>query len=802
TLKDYTGQRHPKVRVAAVRALGQTTDVRGLLVLFRLLRDPSPDVVSAAVSSLVQTRTAEAVAPLVCLTALNPATTLALQAALTELDSTEVGSFAQKLQELLRHPFPPVAAVAVRLLTKITGDAQLKTLVRLLGKHPSGEVRAAAVECLGELKRKQSVTHLNAALRDSDFRVRAAAAVAMESLHSPKSVQLLVAALRDADTTVRRNAARTLTTIDDERIAKAASEAIEDQTDSQTIEYLLEIIGQGGTEAALKTLQRYLNGEDIGFRHRAINTLKKLKNPKSVDLLIPFLADPNATTRELAVKAVGALGSRSPLPKLRELLKTDKEVKVRAATARALGELKDSKSLLALEEALHDDRMVACQAVIALGETGQKAAIPALLGQLRNPAADIRMHACGALAQIGGLERTQPLEALLNDHDPAVRRSAETALTKLGVNYRKVRLGIHVRKALVNLMPGSVSGAIPMGTVSVAAVALLVLVSAGWGLWSGLSLASGPELRVSNINAMAISHDGRQVAISRRYQVYDLWDTTTGQLRTRGATSFDALSMVFLSDSSTVLVSGGKSYRWRIEGDDPEIGPEAFSEVQSKISSGPSCVTADGRFLATATIKGQVTVTDLSTGEVFGKQVSFRDFRRDCSIAITPDGALIVAAGTNGAIQIGSTEEGSVVANVNVARVLPPEHKFSTTAVAVDSSGKFLALGSLEGEVIILDLEEGLSVVGTPAQDASRIVALRFPSEGTRLRIVTVAKGLLISEEDFSVAKSLSSRPLDVPQSVCFSADGNLAAISFSDSSAFSVIDFERDKVLVEDAGG
>ncbi|MCA9050050.1 MAG: HEAT repeat domain-containing protein, partial [Planctomycetaceae bacterium] len=433
TLKTYTGPKHPKVRTAAVEGLGHIRHVRSVLTLIRLLKDPQSDVVAAAVESLVRTGTTEMTGPLLCLSIARPNVAAALQKAFETLPDEDRPAFIEPLRRELKHRNAATAATALRLLAKISGAELSDQCMKLAARHPQAEVRAAAVECLGEFGRKQSVSRLNAAMQDPEPVVRSAAASAMAALHSPKSIQLLIRGLTDSEQTVRRHCAKTLTEIDDERIAPAASRAVRQQTDAPTIEYLLEIIGRGGTDEALVTLQKFLLGDDLQFRHRALNTLRRLKNPKSLKMVVPFLEDANQTTRELAVRTVGVLGQNSVAPKLRELLKSDKDVKVRAAAARSLGELKDPKSILALEEALHDDRLVAAQAVVALGLTGQKAAVPALIGQLRNPASDIRYHACNALAEIGQLPNSGPLETLLDDREATVRKAAESALEKLGM---------------------------------------------------------------------------------------------------------------------------------------------------------------------------------------------------------------------------------------------------------------------------------------------------------------------------------------------------------------------------------
>ncbi len=126
------------------------------------------------------------------------------------------------------------------------------------------------------------------------------------------------------------------------------------------------------------------------------------------------------------------------LPRLRDLLRTDSDENVRAACARAVGELHDHESLSLLEAALEDHPTVKFQAIIGLGKLGNAAAGPYLLALLDDVQPEIRYQAVKALGQLkleGCEERVEPL---LHDSDEMVRRGAEQALVAFGVSPRQI----------------------------------------------------------------------------------------------------------------------------------------------------------------------------------------------------------------------------------------------------------------------------------------------------------------------------------------------------------------------------
>lgn len=118
-----------------------------------------------------------------------------------------------------------------------------------------------------------------------------------------------------------------------------------------------------------------------------------------------------------------------------ELLARGKDTQVRMAAAKQLGGSRNRRALEPLVAALADaNRDVRWAAVEALGELGDRRAVPALIEYVKKPEAYRwgKRLVAGALAAIGDPSAVQPLLGLLDDEDPFVRRIAAMALVRIG----------------------------------------------------------------------------------------------------------------------------------------------------------------------------------------------------------------------------------------------------------------------------------------------------------------------------------------------------------------------------------
>jgi HEAT repeat protein len=105
-------------------------------------------------------------------------------------------------------------------------------------------------------------------------------------------------------------------------------------------------------------------------------TLGKIGNKKAIDILVHSLDDEYESVRYQATIALGQIGDKVAVPPLLELLKRKDDPLVRSEAAKALGIIGDSSSLKILMTLLRkdEDRFIRYHAVTSLGRIGDKKA--------------------------------------------------------------------------------------------------------------------------------------------------------------------------------------------------------------------------------------------------------------------------------------------------------------------------------------------------------------------------------------------------------------------------------------------
>jgi HEAT repeat protein len=126
----------------------------------------------------------------------------------------------------------------------------------------------------------------------------------------------------------------------------------------------------------LMSLSRGSNAEVAMF---AVQILSRIKDPSTVQALLPLVEHPDSNIAQAAIEGLGALRAREAVPGLLRLLSAD--LWLQFAAVAALGEIGDERAVQPLLEAIPNE-MLAEAAVEALGKVGSAEALPRLLALL------------------------------------------------------------------------------------------------------------------------------------------------------------------------------------------------------------------------------------------------------------------------------------------------------------------------------------------------------------------------------------------------------------------------------------
>lgn len=155
----------------------------------------------------------------------------------------------------------------------------------------------------------------------------------------------------------------------------------------------------------------FLESENPELRREGIRSLRRLArfDPVSREALRQMLNDPDPSVRREAIDAVGDLGDKEAIPTLTQLL-GDSDAESRR------------------------------EAIQNLGKLGAKDAGPAIVGLLSDPSERVRREAADVLGRLGTRDATSALIEALKDKDEEVRGESIAALGEIGARDARPQL--------------------------------------------------------------------------------------------------------------------------------------------------------------------------------------------------------------------------------------------------------------------------------------------------------------------------------------------------------------------------
>lgn len=267
------------------------------------------------------------------------------------------------------------------------------------------------------------------------------------------------------------------------------------------------------------------------------------------------------------------------------------------------------------------------------------------------------------------------------------------------------------------------------------------------------------------ISAIALSPDGKTLAIGLESGKIELWNVQTGQLRPKspiGHRVIGILSLAFSPDGTT-LVSTARDQTvrlWKVQ------TSEKINDIQGWVNS--VAFTPDGKTLVTGMEDGTIKLWLLSNFTQYRKNIPTGTV---FSIAISRDGKMLASGGQGGIIKLWSLPDGKLLRTLT-------GHKESVYSVAFSPVDQTLVSGSADKTIKIWNTSTGNLQSTVPVGEVLQVVAISrdgntFASgSDSKVQLWNLSNGNLLG------TVSTHSRPVS---SVIFSADGKTLIVGSKD---------------------
>lgn len=195
-------------------------------------------------------------------------------------------------------------------------------------------------------------------LHDPSVDIRRTAALSLGKIAAPEALPALQQALSDPDPLVREYSAWALGHLGEsarDRAGPALAGLLRDSS-PEVARAAAEALGRiGAREGTVTVLVDSLQQGSAQAKRAAVLALALLEAPSSYPALVHALTDPDRTVRQGALAALGELGDRQAVPLFIGRLRHDPDAGVRTEAAYRLGKLGDQQARSALESAKASD---------------------------------------------------------------------------------------------------------------------------------------------------------------------------------------------------------------------------------------------------------------------------------------------------------------------------------------------------------------------------------------------------------------------------------------------------------------
>jgi HEAT repeat protein len=205
------------------------------------------------------------------------------------------------------------------------------------------------------------------------------------------------------------------------------------------------LLGREKKAGNIRHLVNMLNDKNPLVRRTAVKSLvrscsTRAAKMKAVRVILGhFDSEKDIGVTIDCVKALGELGLKKAVPKLKLLLKHPHPL-VRAYAVRSLGEIADVGTYpLFVKMLVNETESVCIQSAKVVAKLKIKAAVPNLLTSLKHPENKVRRAAVDALGEVGDAGVLPVLEGILDDEDKYMVRKAKVSIEKIKKRFPKTK---------------------------------------------------------------------------------------------------------------------------------------------------------------------------------------------------------------------------------------------------------------------------------------------------------------------------------------------------------------------------
>lgn len=374
TLKDE----NPYVRKKAVETLGKIRDRRAVQPLILALNDKVFWVRGAVIEALGQIKDPQCIKPLTSVLRDEEWSVRFLGAkALGEIGEIKDPDALQALISALADKDLNVRNAAADALEKInpqwmkTKEAKkmVPEFIKAM-KEEEWDVRIAAANVLGKIKDTTAANSLISALKDENINVRIAALEALREIRTSKSLKALILALIDENWEFKQVASKVLEetnpkwmeTREAQELISELISALKNKNWSIRMS-AVETLGEIKDPSAIKPLSFVMHNDEILYvRISAVKALGKINDPQALHAIITALKNENMEVQQTAFETISKINpnwgeteeAKRMVIEFISSLKDENYI-IRTGSARALGEIKDSRAVNPLISALKDE---------------------------------------------------------------------------------------------------------------------------------------------------------------------------------------------------------------------------------------------------------------------------------------------------------------------------------------------------------------------------------------------------------------------------------------------------------------